>query len=171
MDCKSCVTRTRKGFDGQCPACAAERTRKELQAERAVSSAERPRIKANGALTISRATNGLTGDRIRIEVRDPEGRLVLEVSPEDFGLAVTGASGRPCDVERRPLPGRRKTDGEAEAVARVVECAREHARRRAEGFGPSPDMSEALHEAVAKLDALRTADDLAALSSRKTEGA
>ena len=28
-DCKACRTRTKRGFEGQCPACAAERTRRE----------------------------------------------------------------------------------------------------------------------------------------------
>ena len=60
-----------------------------------------------GTLTISRVTNGLTGDRIRIEVRDATGRFLVEISPEVFGLAVTGASGQACTVERRALPGRK----------------------------------------------------------------
>ena len=36
---------------------------------------------SSGTLTISRATNGLTGDRIRIEVRDA-GRFLVEISPQ-----------------------------------------------------------------------------------------
>ena len=60
-----------------------------------------------GTLTISRATNGADGHRIRIEVRMPDGRLLVEISPEDFGLAVTGLSGQPCSVEMRPLPGQK----------------------------------------------------------------
>lgn len=32
--CKACEVRARAGFDGLCPACAAERTRTELARER-----------------------------------------------------------------------------------------------------------------------------------------
>lgn len=35
MRCEACITRARKGLDGLCPSCAAERTHRDLENERA----------------------------------------------------------------------------------------------------------------------------------------
>ena len=47
------------------------------------------------------------------------------------------------------------TTAEAAAVEDVLRCAREHRDQRARGLGASPGMSEALFEAVRKLDQIR----------------
>lgn len=39
LECKACTRRRTAGFEGQCPACANERTRDELRAERAAATA------------------------------------------------------------------------------------------------------------------------------------
>lgn len=56
-------------------------------------------METNGAISVSRTVNGGTEDRIRIAVRVPDGpRVLVELTPEDFGLAITGLSERPCVV-------------------------------------------------------------------------
>lgn len=59
-----------------------------------------------GTVTISRP-QGPDGDRIKLEIRDREGRITVEMTPEDFALAITGLGARDCVVVRLPLPGRR----------------------------------------------------------------
>lgn len=54
-----------------------------------------------GTFTVTRAVNGLDGDRIRIVLNGPNGKQIIEMTPEDFGLAVTGLSERPCTITTR----------------------------------------------------------------------
>lgn len=52
----------------------------------------------NGVMNISRAVNGGENDRIRIEIKAGGQRILVELTPEEFGLGVTGLSERPCAV-------------------------------------------------------------------------
>jgi len=61
-----------------------------------------PAVKLPGKITISRMSSNKLGDAISIEIEDAiSGCILLEalLTPETFGIAITGASYQDCELE------------------------------------------------------------------------